>query len=148
MPVESLREQIVARVFSRISSITSGGTYFFTPEVARDWKSFEDIRRSPSYGIVEGTETSPSKTFTHVKSALKIMIVGWLKSTSLARRTELNRAIADVRRAVYTDESWGGLALVTHLREVRVDDAPVVGQPFGFFEIELEIEYMHLRTVA
>jgi hypothetical protein len=148
MPVDPIDEQILARVAERLSAIQAGATYFYTPgEVARDWKNWDEVRSWPFYGVIEGELSRAETTMTTVEVTLPVTIVGWVRSDD-ARRTVLNRACADVIRAIYTDESWGGLALITKVTRRATDEAALVAKPHGYFELMLEILYHLDRTAA
>lgn len=147
MPIDPIDEQILAKVAARLKSLTAGATYFYTPgEVARDWKNWDEINAFPFYGVIEGRRVRPADTFTTIDARLTVTIVGWVKHDAL-RRTVLNRAVADVIRACYTDESWDGLALITTVTEIVTDEAAVVAKPHAYFEITLQIE-SHLDRTA
>lgn len=148
MPTDPIDEQILTKIQARLAGLTSGATYFYTPgEVLRDWKNWDEVRSFPFYGVIEGRRTRPIDTFTAVAAQLTVTIVGWIKSES-NRRSVLNRAIADVIRAVYVDESWDALALITKVPEIVTDEAAVVAKPHAYFELTLEIEYQLDRTQA
>jgi YHS domain-containing protein len=148
MPVDPIDEQILDRVRARLAAIVTGDTYFYSPgETARDWKNWDEVKSFPFYGVIEGRRGRPIDTFTKVEAQLTVTIVGWIKHDA-NRRVVLNRAIADVIRAVYTDETWGGLALITDVPEIVTDEAAVVAKPHAYFEITLRIDYMLDRTAV
>lgn len=148
MPVDPIDEQILAAIEARLKGIVKGDTFFYTPgEVARDWKNFDEVRSFPFYGVIEGELKRPEDTFTTVDVTLPVTIVGWVKSDQ-NRRIVLNRAAADVIRAIYTDESWGGLALITKVLSRATDEAAAVAKPHAYFELALQIEYQLDRTAA
>lgn len=148
MPSEPIDEQILAAIETRLKGIVKGDTYFYTPgEVARDWKNFDEVRSFPFYGVIEGELKRTEDTFTKVDAVLPVTIVGWVKSDQ-DRRIVLNRAAADVIRAIYADESWGGLALITKVLSRATDEAAAVAKPHAYFEMALQIEYHLDRTAA
>jgi len=148
MPVDPIDEQILAKIATRLKMLDAGVTYFYTPgEVARDWKNWDEVTTFPFYGVIEGRRARPIDTYTTVTAELTVTIVGWVKHDQ-ERRTVLNRAIADVIRAVYTDESWGGLALITKVAEIVTDEAAVVAKPHAYFELTLAIDYTVDRAAA
>ena len=141
MPTDPIDEQILAKIAARLAGITKGEVYFYTPgEVARDWKNWDQVNAFPFYGVIEGRRTLPIDTFTTIAAQLTVTIVGWVKSDA-HRRIELNRAIADVIRACYADESWSGLALITKVPEIVTDEAAAAAKPHAYFEGTLQIEY-------
>lgn len=148
MPTDPIDEQILAKVAARLNAITTGATYFYTPgEVARDWKNWDEVKSFPFYGVIEGRRARTIDTYTKIDAQLTVTIVGWVRHDA-QRRTVLNRAIADVIRAIYTDESWDNLALITKVTEIATDEAAVVAKPHAYFEITLAIEYQLDRTAV
>lgn len=147
MATEPIRERLVTAVQQRLASITAGATYWYTPgEVGRDWRHFQEVRATPFYAVIEGpSEAEPTTLASQVRETQTVIVVGWIKDTS-NRRQALNRAIGDVIRAIYVDETWGGLALVTRPPSVITDEAAVVAQPWGYFELTMQIEYLRHRT--
>lgn len=148
MATDPIDEQILAKVKTRLAALTAGSTYFYTPgEVSRDWKNWDEVKSFPFYGVIEGRRVRQIDTFTKIDAQLTVTIVGWVRSDS-DRRTVLNRAIADVIRSVYADETWDSLALITKVNEIVTDEAAVVAKPHAYFEITLQIDYQLDRTAA
>lgn len=148
MPTDPVDEQILQKIETRLKAIDAGATYFYTPgEVARDWKNWDEINACPFYGVIEGRRERPIDTYTTIEARMTVTIVGWVKHDA-QRRIVLNRAIADVIRSVYVDESWGGLALITKVTEIITDEAAVVAKPHAYFELTLAIDYQLDRTAA
>jgi hypothetical protein len=160
MPTPSadpIREQLIAKVRARLDAITAGSTYWFTPaEVVRDLKNFDEIKASydaaagtikPTYCVIEGQER---KDENHPESSrmvfliLDVTIVGWVKATK-DRRTALNRAIGDVLTAIWTDEKWDGLALITDYQKSVTDQAAFQNNNVAYFEISIGIHYDRSR---
>lgn len=147
MPADPIDEQILQKITARLKAMVAGETYFYTPgEVARDWKNWDQVESFPFYGVIEGSRVRTIDTFTTIDAQLTATIVGWVRHDA-ERRIVLNRAIADVIRALYTDESWDGLALITKVTEIKTDEAAVVAKPHAYFELTLEIDY-HLDRTA
>lgn len=152
MASEPIREQLITKVKDRLAAITAGATFWFTPgDVVRDWKNYDEAEElakdRPVYGVIEGVERRPASTYTQIKAVLTVIIIGWVMDEE-NRRIAMNRAIADVIRALYQDEEWNGLALVTRVTEIATDEAAVVAKPHAYFELTAEIEYMVARTGA
>lgn len=152
MASESLSEQIVDAITARLSALTAGATYWFTPsEVTRTWKIPPEApklaRDRPSYAVIAGEEASPPGTYTFDRTMLPIKLIVWVEEPG-DRQQALNRAIADIRVAIGSDITWSGLAMDTEITAVRRDDAPVSGQPFAYAVMELNVMYMHVRTAA
>lgn len=148
MPTDPIDEQILDKIATRLKALVAGTLYFYTPgEVARDWKNWDEITSFPFYGVIEGRRARPIDTYTKIDAELTVTIVGWVKHEA-QRRTVLNRAVADVIRAVYVDESWDGLALITKVTEIVTDEAAVVAKPHAYCEITLQIEYQLDRTAV
>jgi len=148
MPTDPIDEQILAKIAARLAGITSGATYFYKPgEVSRDWKNWDEAKGFPFYGVIEGELKRQEDTYTMVDVVLPVTIVGWVKSDA-DRRIVLNRSAADVIRAVYTDETWDGLALITKVLRRSTDEAFAIAKPHAYFEIALQVEYQLARTAA
>jgi len=152
MATDSIREQLLAAIETRLKGIVKGATYHYTPgEVLRDWKNYDEVTGFPFYGIIEVEEDSEAFTYTNLQAQLRVTIVGWVNGDKMEqgkRRLALNRAIADVRRAVMSEESWGGLALVTRIPRTTTDEATWTARPFAYFEMTVEIDFVHARTAA
>ena len=148
MPTDPIDEQILAAIKTRLAALTTGATYFYTPgEVLRDWKNFDEVKAFPFYGIIEGELKREEGTFSKVAVTLPVTIVGWVRHET-DRRSVMNKAAADVIRSIYTDETWGGLALITKVLGRATDEAAVAAKPYAYFEISLQIEYIIDRTAA
>lgn len=151
MPTDPIDEQILAKIATRLAALVDGATYFFKPgEVARDWKNFDEVKSFPFYGVIEGTRVRTEDTYTKVETALTAHIVGWVNGDKMGvpRRIAVNRAIADVVRAIYTDETWDGLALLTKVPEIATDEAAAAAKPYAYFEMKLAIDYQLDRTAV
>src|SRR2546422_422684 len=108
MASEPLREQLLAAVQARLAAIAAGATYWYTPaEVARDWKNFDQVAGFPFYGVIEGEEVTEPLAYKEIAARLRVIIVGWVRDEQ-SRRVVLNRAVGDVQRACFSDETWGG----------------------------------------
>lgn len=141
MPIDPLREQLLAAVAARLSTLTADGTTWYMPgEVSRDWKNFDEAKGFPCYGVIEGPEEPDGEDNDQVHEVLTVTVVGWVKAPS-DRRIVLNRAIGDVKRAIYLDETWGGLALWTAAPRVETDEATIEAKPFAYFELTMAIHY-------
>jgi hypothetical protein len=147
-PSEPIRQQLIAKIVTRLQGIAAGGTYWYTPcEVAQDWRSFTEIPKlaqdRPFYGVIEGDENNEYNTFgPTISTKLIVIIVGWITDQK-DRRRALNRAIGDVQKAIFSDAEWTGSAFNTRPVRVSNDEAALVAKPFGYFELEMEIEYIH-----
>ena len=147
-PAEPIREQILAAVHTRLSGLTANGTYWYTPgEVARDCKNFDEPRGFPFYGVIEGQEAPDGEDNDDVHEVLTVIVVGWIKNQE-NRRIVLNRAIGDVKKAIFTDETWGDLAIWTEAPTVITDEAALVAKPFGYFELTMQIHYDRTRATV
>ena len=141
-PAEPIAEQILDAVVTRLSGITANSTYWFTPgEVERDWKNFNEVRAFPYYGVIEGQQQPARKSYTQVEEVLSVIIIGWIKDTENRRRA-VRRAIGDVKKAIFTDDTWGGLALATDPPSVETDEASLVAKPYAYFELTAPIRYL------
>lgn len=148
MADEPIREQLIDAVVTRLEAITDGTTYWTKPGgVGRDWKHYTDVQSFPFYGVIDGDEEPIEETNNEVTESFSVIIVAWIKNDA-DRRQALNRSVADIRRAIYADETWGGLADYTVPPSVVSDEASLVTAPFAYFELTMQIVYRHARTAA
>lgn len=145
MAVESREEQIVSAMVARYRAITAGTTYWYTPStVLRDWRTAEELTAYPAYSVIEGELQRTPLTLTTDRITLPVTVVGWVHGERLqvSRRVALTRCVADLLRATYQDETWGGLALVTRVARRVTDEGALVTQPLGYLELELQVLYV------
>ncbi len=144
---EPIREQILAAVAVRLAAITAGSTYWATPgEVGRDWKNFDEPKGYPFYGVIEGVEEPDGEDNVDVHEVFTVLVIGWVKGED--RRTLVNRAIGDIKTAIYTDETWSALAIWTEAPSVVTDEAALVAKPFGYFELTMKVHYDRARAAV
>lgn len=145
-PADSTAERLLVAIQTRLAGIEAGTSYFFTPsEVTRDWVGFHEAKGYPTYCVIEG-QREPYEleqlTMGTCGSRLGLYIVG-LISDDTARRTTLNRCIADVCRALFTDQTFGGLALWLRQPTIKTDEAALFAKPFAYFELTTAAYYVH-----
>ncbi len=152
--VEPIRERIIEAVRARLATLAAGGTYWYTPgEVGRDWKLAEECQDlaqdRPYYGVVGGLEEPKDADNRDVHELLTVLIVGWI-ADSENRDRAVNRALADLIVATYTDETWGlgPAVLYTEVGRREPEHAALLARPFGYFELELKVHYDRARTAA
>jgi hypothetical protein len=139
---EPIREQILAEVAARYAALKANGVFWFTPgEVGRDWKNFDEVQAFPFYGVIEGQATPQEEASQEDElHGLDVTTVIWVRDDE-ARRTVLNRAIADVVRAAELDDTWDGLAVRTELLRIITDEAALVAKPFAYAEVTHRVDY-------
>lgn len=152
MATASREEQILEAITTRLRGITAGSVYWYTPGlVTRDRRTPEETTAYPAYGVVEGELRRRWLTGTAVLWTLPVTIAIWAHSDRLHgpdRRTVLVRCTADLVRAVYTDDTWGGLALVTSVARRVTDDGSQLDHPLAYGELQLEVHYVGGRDDA
>jgi hypothetical protein len=142
-PSDPKRQAIIDAIVARLAAITAGATYFFTPEVGVDYRHHSEITKFPYYGVIEGDEMNDFLAMTpQIKTTLSVSIVGWV-SDAEDRRKALNRAVADVQRAIVSDDTWGGIAFETRPLSVITDEATLFAKPFAYFEINIQVVWHH-----
>jgi hypothetical protein len=141
MADEPRDEQIAQAIVQRLRSLTAGTTYWYTPgEVERDWRMYDEVRRWPWYGVLDGELVRAQGTYRDVSVTASYTIAVWVRAEK-DRRTVLARCCADIIRAVYTDETWGGLAMRTRVTRRVTDDGAAVARPYAYAEVQLEVDY-------
>lgn len=147
-PSEPRTEQLIDAIVARLGAITAGATYWYTPgEVARDWKNYSEITGFPFYGVIDGEQHGDELTNMEIQETFTVIIVGWIKDTT-DRRQAVRRAIADVMKAVHSDDTWGDLALRTLAPFSTTDQSALVAKPYGYFELSVPIVYDRVRTAV
>jgi hypothetical protein len=149
-PAEPMPQRLVEAVLARLQAIEAGAVYWYKPdEVLTDSIQFTDMKGSLAYAVLGGPEAPASEDNGDVHEGLLMTIKGWVKADDqLGRLTVLRRCIGDLRVAIATDESWGGLAIWTAAPAVQVTDPSELEKPFAHFELTFTIHYDRLRTAA
>lgn len=151
-PAPSYAEQLLGLVQARLAAIQPGEDWWYRPgEVARDWKTFDEVQAFPFYGVIEGGLV-PAGAQTQQGGALleqTVTVVIWVNEDKVAwgtetknRRTALLRACQDVARALsplWTDTpEWlvgvGAPAIVT-------DEAALFAKPHAYAEVSVKFRY-------
>jgi len=147
-PTDPITEQLVEKIVARLEAIQEGETYWYTPlEVARDYKFHTDVKGFPFYGVIDDEKAAEGEDNQDIHDLFTVTIVGWVKSDQ-DRRLTVRRAISDVERAIYSDETWDGLAIWTEYPSTRTDRAALIAKPFAYFEMTLAIHYDHGRKTT
>lgn len=148
MPNDPQRRALVDAILDRLAAIRAGATYFATPaEVTGDFKGLPELIGFPTYCVVSGDETPEELTNGEIQEALEVSIAIWV-SDDQDRRLALDRAIADVKRAIFTDDDLGGLALTVRHGLVRTDEAMLFAKPIAYGEVTLTVVYDHARSTV
>jgi hypothetical protein len=119
---DTIRQQIITALDARLKAILKAGGYATDAgKNVYDWRTEtipEDFLPALIYRDIScETEITGLEVFTH---SLKIMIViAASGSTSMA---EIRKMLADIDKAIGTDLTWGGLALLT----ARIGDESLV----------------------
>lgn len=147
-PSEPITEQLIDAIVARLQGITAGADYWYTPgEVARDWKNYPEVRGFPFYGVIDGEQRGEDLTNVEIEETFFVTIVGWIKDTT-DRRQAVRRALADVTKALHSDDTFGGLAQRMLAPGSVSDEAALVAKPFAYFELTVPIVYDRARTAV
>ena len=148
-PAEPITQQLIAAVTAAIGGMTAGATYWYTPgEILTDSIHYSDAKVWPSYAVLGGNEAPDAPDDNEdVHEAFAVTVKGWV-SDHADRLKVLRRCVADLKKLLAANMTWGGLAVRTSSPAVRVTDPSALEKPFGYFELTFTIYYDRRRTAA
>ena len=145
MPTDPIRRTIVTAIRDRLAAITMGTTYFYTPrDVGTQLKGFNEVAGFPAYCVIGGDEQPSELTNAEITERLTVHLVVWV-SDDKDRHLMLDRALADVKRALYVDNDLAGLVLSLTPGPTRTDESALFARPIAYGEIDVLVEYDHAR---
>lgn len=145
-------EQLLTLVMARLAQLQAGPSAWYTPgEIGRDWKSQDEVRSFPFYGVIEGTNR-PAEGATHSGGTLleqTVIVVIWVNEDKIAwgtepknRRTAIVRACADVVRALSAAWDPGVDWLIgVFAPSIVTDEAALVAKPYAYAEVTVTFRY-------
>lgn len=126
---DPIREQILAAVKTRLASISvSTGYQTNVEEVLRVPEPASDAIGDPSVQIVDRGDVTRRHARLAYENLMDLDIFVVVKegdSDDLSK--ECQKVMSDVAQAVEVDDTWGGLAVVTHIGT----QASVTSEPLG-----------------
>lgn len=153
MPTPSadpIRLQVIDRIVNRLSAITAGSDYWYTPgKVSKGFIMIPDIPSFPCYMVMageKGGEIVATGLPDHHDENFTISIKGVIKCSSGPDAVSmLERALRDVRKAINTDSisgdagSLGVIAVKTWFTEGPDMDDGYLIQNYGFFDQRVSV---------
>ncbi len=140
-PPEPIRERILQDCEQSLWQIDGSGDYHHAlVDVRRGKPVPEDLAELPVAFFDEGDETVAKDTGLLLTRTLPLTVEARLRSADGDLPTQTNRMLADVERALTTDPTRGGLALLTNMtgNSVVKDEAPGV---LASVRVDFEIQY-------
>jgi hypothetical protein len=101
---------------------------------------YDEVRRWPWYGVLDRELVRVQGSYQQIAVTASYTIAIWVRAEK-DRRTVLARACADIIRAIYTDETWSGLAMRTRVTRKVTDDGAAVARPYAYAEVQLDVDY-------
>ncbi len=148
MAGEPIVDQLVSGIVQRLQSLKAGDAYWYDAEdVGTDWRNFDEVKGRRYYGVIEGPSTARRDAFPQVVEEQTFIIVVWIKDAD-NRRQVLRRTVADLKRVLGLDPTWGGLAQQTDPPDVVTDEAALVAVPHAYAELTLRVRYRRAITAA
>jgi hypothetical protein len=148
MATKSLRLQVIDRIFDVLKAIVAveGGDYFKTPGmVVKRWIGPKETIGFPVYGVFPGDGKEPEEINGEYTEEFEVVVKGVVKSAT-DTVTEMENAIADIRRAIDADarsSAVGALGTLTVYVRVGVsatDEGENVAIGLGFFEQRIVVQ--------
>jgi len=116
---ESIREQIVENLVTTLGTIKKDNGYFNTVgKISRNLSESSSINEYPALFVFEDLEEIEKAIDVGSKSFLTIEIYVFVEDTTDLKK-QMNRMIADVKKALLTDRTRNDLAIDTWIPLVR-----------------------------
>lgn len=142
----SAREQILANVLTAMDAINGVSPFLTTAKRKdRDFVPPERLHSSdyPAVFVTGGNEPKEFGVYGKMRAQLRVEVRGFVKKRiGTALSTDVNALFADVERAVMTDTTRGGLALVTKPLDAEVDELAIADDVGGFL-LPFEVDYFY-----
>ena len=146
MADESIRERILQHCEMSLHTINGTGPYWLSLAGVERGRQvpLEDPAQLPAAFLNEGDESFTQDTNLLLTRTLPVSVEILLRSAALNLPTLINRAAADVERALTSDPTRGGLAKRTDITGITItkDEAPGV---LGSVRCDFVVEYTTLR---
>lgn len=134
----TVREQILAAMVAQFE-----GDATHLDGVTIDRMRDAPVRVRPSLVVLDGPHTADQSETGAVLYAMDVTIEGHVEAaTDAALGPAINDLYGRVLQSIYTDATWGDLAIDTRERSIDVDvGRRDGGGPVGFFSLELEVQF-------
>jgi hypothetical protein len=147
--VNPLRLQVIDRIVTVLTAITTGSDYFFTPgKVAKRFMHESEISAYPCYMVSAGDQGGPIEMEgapDAYEEIFYVSIKGVIKD-STDTVTKCEQALRDIRKAINTDsklQTAGALGTLTDevlaVQGPDMDDGYLSLQGFGFFDQKFRV---------
>lgn len=149
--METVRERILANLKTALERIqtANGYNYDFTPETVQRWSMHgNSLVNLPAIVISPGNEDEKPLADPYEECLLTVYLDVFFVSSpkgSVSTDTCLNRLQGDIKKAVLTDSTLGGVAVDTDVIGTTPFET-TDGQPCAGLIIEIAVRYRHLRT--
>ena len=150
---EIIRENILENLKTSLQAIDTEDDYNFTlrnDAVSRNLKPYDQISSSnlPALFVSDGSEVMVYDNMgSRVPNHFNVIIRGMVEDRS-APSTELNKLIADTKKAILTDLMRGvdsnSNPSAGNTKILRVDTDQGMASPRAIFEMEIEVVYYTL----
>jgi len=139
----SIREQIRVNIITVLGTISTGSGYNFTiGSVGKQLKDFDNIKSDdlPAVFVINADEKKDDADVNELSNTLTVAVYLVVKNKTDAPG-DLDNLLEDVEKAVCLDRYRGLPNLVVNTRPAKIETDKGSVPPFGFAEIDFEVEY-------
>lgn len=146
-PAKPLRLQVIDRIITVLGAMTEGTEFWETPGmVTRRYIGPGEAVAYPVYAVFPGDGQAPEQDSGEYRETFEVIIGGMVKST-VDIVTEMEHALADIRRAVDKDArdlttagSLGNLTVYVTLGACSTDKGENISLGLGFLEQRIQVQ--------
>lgn len=147
--MSSKRQNILDYISETLfGSITIAGGYNFDVQTkSRGLKSLMELPDSafPALFVASADERRQDSSNVNFESIMSVHIYGAVKAAENVVQVELDKLIADLTKAIYTDPNMNDNVIWSSIKSVVTDEGD--NQPHAFFEMLVEMQYISVGTV-
>ena len=145
-PTKPLRLQVIDRIIVVLQAIVAGDLYWTTTgQVTRRWIPPSQAIAFPVYGVHASEGQAPEEDAGEYREEFAVVVEGVIKSAT-DTVTEMEHALADVRRAVDADSrsgdpgTLGALTIYARVGRSWTDEGENVASGLGYFWQEFLVQ--------
>lgn len=145
-PAKPLRLQVIDRIITVLEALTEGSEYWKAPGmVARRYVGPDGVVAYPVYSVFPGDGQAPEQDSGEYRETFTVIVCGVVRS-SVDIVTEMEHALADIRRAVDKDArlgtagSLGALTVSVELDVSSTDKGENLALGLGFLEQHFRVQ--------
>lgn len=146
-PTKPLRLQVIDRIIAVLQAIAQGDDYWTTTgQVTRRWIPPNQAIAFPVYGVHAGEGQAPEEDAGEYREEFAVVVEGVIKSAA-DTVTEMEHALADVRKAVDKDArdgatagALGTLTVFARVGRSWTDEGENVASGLGYFWQEFLVQ--------